>query len=290
MTSRRPQIWTWFLLGLAPILGCGVTKSRTATEQLLASAAVDEAIAQLDFSVLSGEKVYLDTQFLQQVKDAGFVNSPYIISSIRQQVTAANCLMQESREEADYVIEPRVGALGADGHEINYGLPANNALGLAGTFVTGSAARAEFPEISLAKKHDYRGVAKVSVFAYQRETREPVWQSGVSLGEATSKSVWVFGAGPFQQGTIHEGTQFAGESLEEIHPIVSSALPTFDHKQNSKSLYYAEHQFRTDQAEQAPQKLADVEASPVPTEQAETSQVEQVDHEELVEPVVKVPE
>ena len=41
------------LLSLA-LTGCGSTKSRTATEQLLMSDAVDRAIAQIDFSELAG--------------------------------------------------------------------------------------------------------------------------------------------------------------------------------------------------------------------------------------------
>jgi hypothetical protein len=31
--------------------------------------------------------------------------------------------------------------------------------------------------------------------------------------ESKAKAVWVFGAGPFQRGSIYQGTEFAGEEL-----------------------------------------------------------------------------
>ena len=60
------------------------------------------------------------------------------------------------------------------------------------------------PEISLAKKNDSRGAAKIAVFAYHRETRQPVWQSGVAVATSTAKEAWVFGAGPIRYGTIYD--------------------------------------------------------------------------------------
>ena len=109
-------------------MGCGTTTQRLATEQLLISDAVDQAISQIDFRYLEGRKVFVDTLYLRSVKGVGFVNSDYIISSLRQQLTAANCLIQDDRESADVIVEPRVGALGTDGHEVVYGLPQSAAI------------------------------------------------------------------------------------------------------------------------------------------------------------------
>ena len=47
--------------------GCGINKSRLATEQLVVSEAVDKAVATIDFSPLSGRRVFFDTQFLDGV-------------------------------------------------------------------------------------------------------------------------------------------------------------------------------------------------------------------------------
>jgi len=201
------------VLSIAAAAGCGTSIKRSATEQLLTSDAVDRTISQFDFRDLSGKKVYLDTQYIQAVKGIGFVNSDYIISSLRQQLVAARCLLQDKKDDADYVVEARVGALGLDSHEITYGIPASNALSTAASFVPTAPPIPTIPEISFAKKKDQLAAAKIAVFAYNRKTRQPVWQSGVNEAESTAKDTWIFGAGPFQRGTIYEGTQFAGTRL-----------------------------------------------------------------------------
>ncbi len=189
------------------------------------SDAVDNAIAQIDFRVLHGQKVFVDTLYLHSVAGVGFVNSEYIISSLRQQLTAAQCLIQDSRETADVIVEPRVGALGTDGHEVVYGIPQSGSLASAAAALS-SSPLPPIPEISFGKSNAQTGIAKVIVFAYDRETREAIWQSGVARAESTSRNTWYLGAGPFQKGSIHEGTRFAGQ---EIPPP-----PTFEQIANEK--------------------------------------------------------
>ncbi|MCA9021634.1 MAG: hypothetical protein KDA74_15905, partial [Planctomycetaceae bacterium] len=189
--------------------------SNSATEQLLTSDAVDQTISHIDFSTLANKKVYFDTNYIKNIKGVGFVNGDYIISSLRQQIVAANCLMQEKQEDADYVIEARVGTLATNGHEVNYGIPASNMLSSAATLMPAAPAIPTIPEISLAKKNNQTAAAKISVFAYNRNTRERVWQSGVLQAKSTARDTWILGAGPFQRGTIYkEGAQFAGSKIE----------------------------------------------------------------------------
>jgi hypothetical protein len=199
------------LLAIAP--GCGTTRDKLATEQLLLSDAVDRAVARIDFSPLKGEKVYLDTSYLKEVKSAGFVNADYIISSLRQQMASSGCLLQENREDAVYIAEARVGVLGSDAHDVNYGIPGSNGITAAATLVANAAPLPSLPEISFARKTDDSAATKVAVFAYDRVTREPVWQSGLSVARSRAQARWLLGAGPFQSGTIYEGTQFAGRKL-----------------------------------------------------------------------------
>src|SRR5690606_17305039 len=111
-------------------------------------------------------------------------------------------------------VEARVGALGYDRHEIVYGIPASSALSTAASVMPTLPQVPAIPEISVAKKHDDSASAKIGVFAYHRESGRPVWQSGVATAHSTAKQMWLFGAGPFQRGTIYEGTQFAGSKLE----------------------------------------------------------------------------
>ncbi|MBI2480983.1 MAG: hypothetical protein HYV60_20820 [Planctomycetia bacterium] len=69
------------------------------------------------------------------------------------------------------------------------------------------------PELALAKREAQLGAAKIAVFAYERESRRPVWQSGTSRARSTAQNFWLFGAGPFPRGTVYEGTQFAGSRI-----------------------------------------------------------------------------
>ena len=63
-----PGLPGWPALAAAGQVGCGMNKSRLATEQLVVSDAVDRAVAAIDFSPLSGRKVYFDTKYLDGVK------------------------------------------------------------------------------------------------------------------------------------------------------------------------------------------------------------------------------
>lgn len=199
------------------VLGCGTTTKRVGTEQLLISDAVDKAVDGIDFAPLKGVGVYLDSRYISGIKTNLFIDSNYVISALRQQLTAAGAMIQEDRENATLVVEPRVGALGADGHDVTYGVPQSGALNSAVSVVSGSSLPV-IPEISLGRTDAQSGVAKLVVFAYDRETREPVWQSGLAKAESTSSSTWVLGAGPFQRGTIHEGVRFAGRRIETPLP------------------------------------------------------------------------
>ncbi len=197
------------------LIGCGTTTQRVATEQLLISNAIDEAVAQIDFSSLSGSKVFLDTTYLQADRQAGFVNTNYVTSALRQQLTSAGCQIFDSRHEVDIIVEPRVGAMGTDGHKVTYGIPKNGGLSAAASAFSGSPVGA-IPEISFAQSDAQSGIAKVVVFAYDQRTRQPVWQSGTAKAESNSTSTWVLGAGPFQKGTVYESTRFAGRELNEV--------------------------------------------------------------------------
>jgi hypothetical protein len=186
-------------------VGCGTTKwtdtSRTATEQLLLSDSMDRAVSRIDFRALAGKKVYLDSTPVAAITDG-----PYLTSLIRQHILASGGILKEKREEADYIVELRAGAVGTDRHDVLFGVPA---LSLPVAPVAGVPS--QIPEIPLMKKTDQRGVAKIALFVYNRNTGRIVWQSGVIPEESKAKAVWFFGAGPFQRGSIYQGTKFAGD-------------------------------------------------------------------------------
>jgi hypothetical protein len=68
----------------------------------------------------------------------------------------------------------------------------------------------------LVKKTDQRGVAKIAVFAYNRQTGRALWQSGLAEANSSLKDTWVFGAGPYSSGSIRRRDEFAGEPLPRL--------------------------------------------------------------------------
>lgn len=185
------------IVAVLAITGCGTTRStdslRTATEQLLISDAIDRAVQTIDFAPLRGQNVYLDDSKLEAV-----VDKHYLVSTLRQHILASGCTLKNNRNEADFIVEARAGAVGTDRNDLLFGIPATNVPQL----VPLQGVPTAIPEVPLAKRLDQRGVAKISMFAYHRETGRPVWQSGLASRESSSNDVWLFGAGPFQYGSV----------------------------------------------------------------------------------------
>jgi len=188
------------------MVGCGITKSRLATEQLVVADAVDEAVAQIDFSPLTGKQVYLDTSLIEDLKMTPNGNVEYVIGSLRQQMTAYNLLLVEKREQAEFIVEARLGALANDGNEVTYGIPGNNAAvkTAASAVPTAGAAASLIPDLSLGRRTHQLAAAKIGIFAYDRITREPVWQAGLATGTSEARDLWLLGLGPFQKGRIYK--------------------------------------------------------------------------------------
>lgn len=138
------------------------------------------------------------------------VYSGYLISSIRQHLLANGCILKDERTDADFVVEGRSGAIGTNRHDLLFGIPSTNVPQIFPL----QGIPAAIPEVPFAKRRDQRGVAKIALFAYHRETGRPVWQSGIALQESTLNDVWVLGAGPFQHGTIRDGASFAGQQID----------------------------------------------------------------------------
>ena len=189
------------------LVGCGTTRmtdtTRSATEQLLISDAVDQAISEIDFGPLAGKSVFFDPQYLDGTVDRG-----YVTSSLRQRMLAQGCIMQEDRAKSTYVVEARSGALGTDQYSMLIGIPQTSLP----SFIP--CVPATIPEMPLVKKTDEKGIAKLAVFAYNRKTGQRLWQSGALEASSSVSDTWVTFLGPFRAGTIVKGTEFEGEELK----------------------------------------------------------------------------
>jgi hypothetical protein len=208
------------------LAGCGTTRStdtnRTATEQLLISDAIDRAVQSMNLQPLAGQTVFLD-----DTKLADVVDKNYLVSTLRQYLLANKCDLRDKREEADFVVEARAGAVGTDRNDLLFGLPSMNVPQIPLV----QPVPAVIPEIPIAKRKDQRGIAKIAIFAYHRQTGAPVWQSGLVHEESSANDVWILGAGPFQRGTIYQGTEFAGSAISNDPSkanVSSRRLPPVD--------------------------------------------------------------
>jgi hypothetical protein len=186
--------------------GCGVTRTsdskRTATEQLMVSSAIERAVARIDCSPLAGRRVFLDASFMDDVGDG-----KYLISTLRHQLLASGCLLADKADTAEVIVEARAGAIGTDRSDLVVGIP--------GTTVAVKGNEVTMPDVSIAKRSEQRAVAKISLHAYERESGRPVWQSGIENMASHVRDRWLFGAGPFQDGEIHDAPEFAGHRLKK---------------------------------------------------------------------------
>lgn len=231
-TTKVRRMWVAQVLELMLVFtliswgaGCSSTKGNVATEQLLMSDAIDRTVADFDFTPLAGNKVFLDTSYIVPNRNPQqLINTDYVISAMRQQMIAAGCQLVPTKEDADLVAEARLGALGTDGQMVIYGVPENSFLSRAASVLPNAPPMPSIPEIALAKKDHKSAAAKLAVFAYDRKTLEPVWQSGLVQSESTALDTWVLGVGPFRRGTVEEAAATAANRSRSRRPRANGEL------------------------------------------------------------------
>jgi hypothetical protein len=150
------------LLCTAMATGCATARStapaRTASEQLLISAAADRAAAQLSLGIPKGTRVFVDTRYFQGYDDG------YSIAAIRAQMMKSGLMIMDDRAQAEAVITVSSGALSTDQKSLLIGLPQLTVPYIpAGNSVT-------VPEIALFKQAEEKGVAKFVATGYDAKT------------------------------------------------------------------------------------------------------------------------
>jgi hypothetical protein len=191
---------------LAAAPGCGTVKTsgtaRTGTEQLLLTNAWDTALARIDFRPLTGVPVYLDTT------NVSAVDQGWVVSSLRQALLVNGVLLRAKPEQAQWVVEARVGAYGTDAYNVLVGMPQTTVPPTITGIPSGT-----IPKLSLMEKNHQEGIAKMALFAYDRASGQLVWTSGTSIATSSAKDLYVGGVGPIQGGTIRGGTKFIGTKI-----------------------------------------------------------------------------
>jgi hypothetical protein len=212
--------------GLAALLaatqaGCGTTKMsstpRTATEQLLLTNAWDDALHKVDFRPLTGVPVYLDTQYVSAL-DQGWA-----VSSIRQAMLSQGVLLRSKPEQAQWIVEARVGVYGTDSFNRMIGVPQTTVPPTFTGMPTGT-----IPEIAIVKRSNQQGVVKLAMFAYDRASGQVTWNPDTVLATSSAKDVYIGGFGPIQSGSIRSGTEVIGirlPALGDPEPVTAGRSP-----------------------------------------------------------------
>jgi hypothetical protein len=176
---------------------------------LLLTNAWDSALAKVDFRPLTGVPVYIDTT------NVSAVDQGWVVSSLRQALLTQGALLRAKPEQAQWIVEARVGAYGTDAYNAMVGIPQTTVPPTLTGMPTGT-----IPEIALFKKSHQEAVAKLALFAYDRASGQLVWSSGTILATSSARDLYVGGVGPIQGGTIRGGTKFIGTKI----PMPSDAL------------------------------------------------------------------
>lgn len=173
------------ILTLASLLlaGCTTIKTtsppRSATEQLLLSTATDHALQKTGLEIFAGRKVSLDTAYFDSF------DSKYVVGTIRDALSRAGALVDDTPANSDIILQARSGALSIDDSESMFGIPSMALpIPLAGSVST--------PEIAFYKSQAQRSVAKFALLAYGRQTTAHVYSSGPLDGKAYDKRSRIF--------------------------------------------------------------------------------------------------
>lgn len=141
---------------LLPILAsalcsCSVTRNtvpgRSASEEMVISAAADRAADLLAAQLTTGGSVFIDPTYFDQP------DGKYALAAIRAAIAKRGTRIAGDRAKADRVVEVRAGALSIDQNKFLIGIPEF-------TLPIPLAGEATVPEIAFYSFHDNQGVAK----------------------------------------------------------------------------------------------------------------------------------
>lgn len=223
--ARRSAVLVLVVLGS---VGCTSTTTsntaRTAKEQMLLSNAVDQSLAKIDFTPLSGQRVFVEEKYLDCV-DKG-----YVVGSIRHQVLRTGAILAASADDADVVMEIRSGGVGTDLTEAFIGIPEITLPGM----VT-------LPEVRFSERKTQYGYSKLGLVLYDAKTKAVLGDGGMSLAQADDNNWSVLGIGPWQNGSLKSDVATArriphGMRTNRVPTSVAFSSPE---GQPGKTIHYA---------------------------------------------------
>ncbi|HEX3450262.1 MAG TPA: DUF6655 family protein [Isosphaeraceae bacterium] len=200
------------LLGVVLVSGCtSVTVTgtpRTGSEQLLLTGTFDDAIYHVDFSPLTGSKVFLDTQYVT------IVDKDWVISSIRRTMAEQGIMLENNKDKAEVIVEAAFGAYGTDQRDRKFGLPG---ISLTPSLTTGAAVTAAGTSnaLNLSETNQQDAVVKARLYAYDAKTGRLVWETAPLLNAQGLRDHFVIGSGPYRLSSRPEVQQYPAESQSQ---------------------------------------------------------------------------
>ena len=203
--------------GIMAVCGCTSTSTsntaRTATEQMLVSNAVDQSLSKVDFQAFGHRKVFVEEKYLD------CVDKNYVLSSVRHRVLLQGGQIAPKAEEADVILEVRSGAIGTSSSNSFLGIPQ---ISMPGLFA--------IPEVKLINRVNQVGMAKIGLVAFDAKTHEVLGDGGMSLAKSDDNNWYVFGIGPWQNGTVKKEVErgqprYPNQPWIEVPPQVAFNSP-----------------------------------------------------------------
>lgn len=208
-----------WLAAVCALCGCTSAKTtntpRTATEQLLISNAVDQALSKVDFQPFAGRKVFVEEKYIDSV------DKNYVVGSVRHKLLMQGASITEKKEDSEITVELRAGGVGTNTNEMFVGIPEVTVPGML-----------TLPEVRLLTRQSQEGAAKIGMVAYETSTGSVLGQGGVSLAESDRNDWFVFGIGPYQNGSLKSEvsaskTQYGMAPTVEVPRYVAFETPGY---------------------------------------------------------------
>jgi len=177
--------WIACFAALLAIGGCRSTipvsdTPKTGSQQLLLNTSADAVICSFDFGPLSGRICYLDTDGL------GPESSGYVPYRIREEMLKQGVRLARSPDDAEVIVEAGLAAYGTDSQKDEIGVTDVDSI----------------PDLYLYIRGTQFGVAKLSLFAWEKESGHAIWHSGMMRADAYQEYRKVLGTGPYYSGSI----------------------------------------------------------------------------------------
>jgi hypothetical protein len=190
--------------------------SRSATEQLLISTAMDRAMTNGNLIVFNGKRVFVDPTYFASY------DQQYALGEIRDVLNSAGALLANNITNSDIVVEARSGALSVDASSTLFGIPA---MGLP---VPLSGALS-IPEVAFYKSVKQKSIGKIALLAYDTKSGRHYYSSGPLVGKAYNyyRKIlfisWIYTDIPEKQKTERRREK---DSVEFSTPPSASQDPT----------------------------------------------------------------